>query len=128
MRETDGRRLKHDVLEALRIRAVRQIEHGESPETIIKALGMNRRTIYKWIARYREGGIDALKATPLSGRPLKLDGVKLRWIFKTVVTKNPLQLRFSQGKRIWTLPLKYPCKVLHIPSGLEPLALDAPLA
>jgi transposase len=100
MRETDGRKLKHDVLEALRIRAVRQIEHGESPETIIKALGMNRRTIYKWIARYREGGIDALKATPLSGRPLKLDGVKLRWIFKTVVTKNPLQLRFSFA--LWT--------------------------
>ena len=100
MRETDGRKLKHDVLEALRIRAVRQIEQGESPETVIKALGMNRRTVYKWIARYREGGIDALKATPLSGRPLKLDGAKLRWIYKTIVTKNPLQLRFPFA--LWT--------------------------
>jgi transposase-like protein len=57
MRETDGRKLKHDVLEALRIRAVRQIEQGESPEIVINALGMNRRTIYKWIALYREIGI-----------------------------------------------------------------------
>jgi len=100
MRETDGRKLKHDVLEALRIRAVRRIEQGESPETVIKALGMNRRTIYKWIARYRERGVDGLRATPLSGRPLKLNGAKLQWIFRTVVTKNPLQLRFPFA--LWT--------------------------
>ena len=100
MRDTDGRKLKHDVLEALRIRAVRRIEQGESPELVIKALGMNRRTIYRWIARYRERGIDGLKATPLSGRPLKLSGAKLQWIFRTVVTKNPLQLRFPFA--LWT--------------------------
>jgi len=100
MKTTDGRKLKHDVLEAIRIRAVHQVEQGESPETVIKALGMNRRTIYKWIARYREGGTTALKATPLSGRPLKLDGVKLQWIYRTVVMKNPLQLRFPFA--LWT--------------------------
>jgi transposase len=100
MRETDGRKLKHEVLETLRIRAVRQIEDGESPEVIIKALGMNRRTIYKWIALYREGGIAGLKARPLSGRPLKLSGAMLRWIFKTVTTKNPLQLKFVFA--LWT--------------------------
>src|SRR5450759_218556 len=100
MRETDGRKLKHAVLEAIRKRAVRRVEQGESPETVIKALGMNRRTIYKWIARYREGGIEALKATPLAGRPLKLSGARLQWIFRTVVTKNPLQLRFPFA--LWT--------------------------
>lgn len=100
MRETDGRKLKHDVLEALRIRAVQQIEDGESPEVVIKALGMNRRTIYKWIALYRELGIGGLKAAPLSGRPLKLSGAMLRWIFKTVTTKNPLQLNFPFA--LWT--------------------------
>lgn len=100
MRETDGRKLKHDVLEALRIRAVQQVEHGESPEVVIKALGMNRRTIYKWIALYRERGIGGLKAAPLSGRPLKLSGAMLRWIFRTVTTKNPLQLKFPFA--LWT--------------------------
>ena len=100
MRETDGRKLKHDVLEAIRIRAVRQIEHGESPEHVIRVLGMNRRTIYKWIALYREGGIKALKARPLLGRPLTMSGAKLRWIFKTVTTKNPLQLKFPFA--LWT--------------------------
>jgi transposase len=100
MRETDGRKLKHDVLEALRMRAVHRVEEGESPEAVIKALGMNRRTVYKWIALYREGGAVALKARPLSGRPLKLNGTKLQWIFRTVVTKNPLQLRFPFA--LWT--------------------------
>ena len=94
MRETDGRKLTHDVLEAIRVRAVRRIEEGESPEVVVKALGMNRRTIYRWIALYREGGNEALKARPLMGRPLKLNGARLRWIYRTIVTKNPLQLRF----------------------------------
>jgi len=35
MRETDGRRLAHDVLEALRIRAVRRIEEGEGREVVL---------------------------------------------------------------------------------------------
>jgi len=100
MRETDGRKLTHDVLEAIRIRAVRRIEEGESPEVVVKALGMNRRTVYRWIALYREGGAEALKARPLMGRPLKLNGARLRWIYRTIVTKNPLQLRFPFA--LWT--------------------------
>jgi len=100
MRETDGRKLTHDVLEAIRIRAVRSIEEGESPEVVIKALGMNRRTVYRWIALYREGGKEALRAKPLMGRPLILSGAQLRWIYRTIVTKNPLQLRFPFA--LWT--------------------------
>jgi transposase len=100
MKITDGRKLKHDVLEVIRIRAVRQVEAGESPEVVIKALGMNRRCIYKWIAKYREGGEDALRAKALAGRPLTLTGNQLRWIFRTVTTKNPLQLQFPFA--LWT--------------------------
>jgi transposase len=100
MRENDGRKLKHDMLEAMRIRAVRRIEEGESPEVVIKALGMNRRTVYRWIALYREGGAEALKARPLMGRPLKLNGGQVWWIYRTIVTKNPLQLRFPFA--LWT--------------------------
>lgn len=100
MKTLDGRKLKHEALEAIRIRAVLQVERGESPEMVIKSLGMDRSCIYKWIAKYREGGIAALKSKPLSGRPLTLNGRQLRWVYKTVTGKNPLQLEFSYA--LWT--------------------------
>ena len=40
-------------LEAIRLRAVRQVHVGESPEAVIKALGMARACIYNWLALYR---------------------------------------------------------------------------
>ena len=96
----DGRALDHKTLEEIRIRAVQRVEAGESPEVVIAALGFSRTCIYNWIAKYREGGIEALRATPLSGRPSKLNGKQLRWIYKTVVGKNPLQLKFEFA--LWT--------------------------
>jgi transposase len=99
-RATDARKLSHATLEAIRIRAVKQVEAGESPEAVIAALGMNPRNIYRWIALYREGGEAALKAKALKGRAPKLTGPQLRWIRKTVVGKSPLQLGFEFA--LWT--------------------------
>lgn len=100
MKTLDGRKLNHKALEAIRIRAVLQVERGESPETVIKSLGMDRSCIYKWIAKYREGGLKALKAKKLLGRPLTLKGLQLRWIYKTITNKNPVQLQFPYA--LWT--------------------------
>ena len=100
MRKDDGRKLDHTTLEALRIRAVGMVQKGESPEVVGKALGLNRTTIYDWLALYRKGGWGALKAKPLFGRPPKLDDKKLKWIYETVTQKNPLQLKFEFA--LWT--------------------------
>src|SRR5829696_6848716 len=64
MRDDDGRRLDHKTLEQLRIRAVGQIEHGAHPEDVAAALGMTRAAVYGWLAKYREGGLAALRAKP----------------------------------------------------------------
>src|SRR6266404_844422 len=100
MRANDARRLDHATLEAMRERAVRSVQDGESPEVVADVLGINRSTIYGWLAQYRRGGWGALKAKPLFGRPPKLDGKKLKWIYDTVTQKNPLQLKFAFA--LWT--------------------------
>jgi len=84
----------------MRERAVRSVQNGESPEVVARVIGVNRSTMYSWLAQYRRGGWRALKAKPLFGRPPKLDGKKLKWIYDTVTQKNPLQLKFAFA--LWT--------------------------
>lgn len=100
MEKFDGRKLSHKAREALRIRAVQLVEAGESPEKVIKTFGFHRSAIYQWIAKYREGGTEALKARPITGRPMTLNGQQLQWIYKTIVDDNPLQLKFEFA--LWT--------------------------
>src|SRR5882757_500421 len=100
MRKDDARRLGHATLEAMRERAVRSVQEGESPELVARVIGVNRSAVYGWLAQYRRGGWGALKAKPLFGRPPKLDGNKLKWIYDTVTQKNPLQLKFAFA--LWT--------------------------
>jgi len=84
----------------MRERAVQRVQEGENPEVVARALGINRSTMYGWLAQYRRGGWGALKAKPLFGRPPKLDGKKLKWVYDTVTLKNPLQLKFPFA--LWT--------------------------
>src|SRR6266511_1368712 len=100
MRDNDGRKLDHKTLEQLRIRAVRQIEQGVHPEQIAQALGMTRAAVYSWLAKYREGGLDALKARPVPGRPPKLSGAQLRRLYALIVGNDPRQLQFAFA--LWT--------------------------
>ena len=82
MAKLDGRRLDHKTREQIRMRAVQQIEAGESPEVVAQALGFHRSCIYEWIAKYREGGLDALKTKPIAGRPRKLEGKHLSKLYR----------------------------------------------
>jgi transposase len=100
MRDNDGRRLDHQTLEQLRIRAVQQIEDGVHPEEVAAALGMTRAAVYGWLAKYREGGLEALKARPVPGRPPKLRGPQLARLYGLVVGNDPRQLQFAFA--LWT--------------------------
>lgn len=103
MREDDGRQLSHAVLEGMRIRAVKRVEAGESPEDVIRTLGFSRARIYEWLAAYHEGEIEALLAKVIHGRPVKLSSEAVRVVYQTVTTKNPMQMRFEFA--LWTRDL-----------------------
>lgn len=96
----DARKMDRAALEAIRIRAVQQVQAGESPEVVIRALGFTRRCIYSWLSMYRAGGWDALKSRKAPGRARRLTGRDMQWIYRTVTGKNPLQLGFSFA--LWT--------------------------
>jgi len=96
----DARRLTHNMLTELRKRGVTSVQDGQSPELVAKALGINRATMYGWLARYRTGGWDALDARKRGGRKPKLDAKAIRWVYNTVTMKNPLQLKFTFA--LWT--------------------------
>jgi transposase len=95
MGKDDARKLDHKTLEAMRERAVKCAQDGESPEVVARIFAVGRTAIYRWLAQYRRVGWSALKARPVPGRPPKLDGRALRWIYNTVTRKNPLQLEFE---------------------------------
>ena len=100
MKKLDGRKINPKAMEEIRIRAVHCVQAGESPETVIKTLGFARASIYNWLARYRTGGWQALKTGSRSGRPKKLTGSQIRWIYRTIRDKEPRQLKFSFA--LWT--------------------------
>lgn len=100
MRKTDARQLDHQSLEDMRIRAVKSVQNGKSPEDVAVIFDVHRTAIYKWLALYRNGGWDALKSKPTPGAKPKIDGKKLEWIFDTVTKKNPQQLKFEFA--LWT--------------------------
>jgi len=62
MRGNDARRLDNGTVGAMRERAVRGVQNRESPEVVADVLGINRSTIYGWLAQCRRGGWGALKA------------------------------------------------------------------
>jgi transposase len=103
VRDNDGRKLDHATLEVMRIRAVQAVEAGQRPEDVAASLGMARGTVFMWLAKYREGGLEALKARPVPGKPPKLNGQQMQRLYALVAGADPRQLQFEFA--LWTREL-----------------------
>ena len=65
----DARQLSDEVLEALRLRALRACELGFSESDIAAMLGVARETVSRWWSAYQAQGLDGLPGNR-TGRPL----------------------------------------------------------
>ena len=65
----DARQLSDEVLEALRLRALRGCEMGFTEAEVADLLGVSRETVFRWWRAYAQGGLDALPQQR-TGRPL----------------------------------------------------------
>jgi transposase len=59
--------------------------------------------VYGWLARYREGGRDALRARPVPGRAPKLSGEQMRRLYTLIVGTDRRQLELEYA--LWTREL-----------------------
>jgi transposase len=98
----DGRTLDHTTLEEMRLMALRRVREGEKPSVVVKSLGMNRTSIYRWLkaAAGRGNGERALTARPIPGRPTKLSATQQAQVFRWINGKDPRQYGLDFG--LWT--------------------------
>jgi transposase len=98
----DGRTLDHAMLEEFRLLALRRVREGEKPSAVVKSLGMNRTSIYRWLkaAAGRGNGERALAARPATGRPTKLTATQRAQVFRWINGKDPRQYGLDFG--LWT--------------------------
>jgi transposase len=99
----DGRREPNDVLEALRLRAVRARGMGYTVVDIAAILGVREETVSRWCSRYDRGGQEALPGDR-TGRPVgsgrRLTGEQEQCIRQMIDTHSPQKLEIPSA--LWT--------------------------
>lgn len=99
--KVDGRTLDHKTLEHLRITAVRRvIEDKESPSEVIKSMGLNRTSIYRWLNDFQDGGWESLAQTIAEGPEPKLTDKQRQQVRSWIIGKDPRQYGLDYG--LWT--------------------------
>jgi transposase len=99
----DARHLSDEVLEALRLRALRGRELGYTEAALADLLGVSRETVCRWCAAYASGGLGALPHDR-SGRPQgsgrSLGDEQARRLQEVIDTKAPEDVGIAAP--LWT--------------------------
>jgi transposase len=101
MAKIDGRTLDHKSLEHMRILAVRRVvEDDEDPSEVMRSLGLCRTTIYPWLRKFKEDGLDALVERIAQGPEPKLNEKQRQQVKRWILGRDPRQYGFEFG--LWT--------------------------
>jgi hypothetical protein len=61
-RSSDARAHDHHTVQVMRQQAVKAVRHGETADSVSKAMGVNIRSVFRWVASPEEGFLDLLSA------------------------------------------------------------------
>ncbi len=88
-------------LERRRKKALQLLKKGEAPVDVARKLGVDRRSVRRWRARYERAGWEGLAAKPTPGRPARLDE-KAKAKLERLLLKGARALNFPTD--LWTCP------------------------
>jgi transposase len=101
MAKIDGRTLDHKTLEHIRKLAVKRVvEDGEAPSAVMDSLGLGRTSIYPWLRRYKDEGLEALVERIAQGPEPKLSEKQRQQVKRWIIGKDPRQYGFDYG--LWS--------------------------
>src|SRR3954471_8857366 len=93
-------------LEHRRLLAVQRVLEGYSAQEVAEFLGVDQRSVRRWVAAFREGGGRALLPRPVSGPPPKLtrlqEKIALRWLTEAP-TRHGFDTEFWTAARLGQL-------------------------
>ena len=101
--QSDARSLAGAAQAALRERAIRMVEAGHTHSEAALAVGVNLRTIVKWVARFRVSGWDGLGERRRGRRPreqMALSDDQQAQVLRSMMGSNPDQLQLPGV--LWT--------------------------
>lgn len=81
--------------------AVAAVRRGDTVEDVARIFGVNRATLFRWLADYRGGGESALRDEARPGRPRKVDEKLMTWLYDVITMGDPRQHQFAFC--LWTL-------------------------
>ena len=82
---------------------VEAVQRGDPVAVVARVFGVAVRSIFDWLAWYRQGGWQALKEGRRSGRPRKVSGEVMRWLYRAITLGDPRQYKFEFC--LWTLAI-----------------------
>jgi transposase len=91
--ETRAQKRK-EVVEAIILR-------NEPATLVARVYNTSTRNVFNWLARYRNGGWQALEDKSKQGRPRKVTGEDMKWLYCAITMENPMNYQFSFC--LWTL-------------------------
>jgi transposase len=83
--------------------AVDAVARGEPVSAVARVFGIPLRTLFHWLALYRQGGYHALREGKRSGRPRKVTGEVMQWLYQAITLGDPRQHQFPFC--LWTLAI-----------------------